>query len=470
MRNLALVLLTTLSSQLGAQMLDRSKRPVAPPAAPFTFPKLEGRTLPNGIQVTIVENHELPVVAVRAVIEGGALIDPAGKEGLYGLMTGMLREGTATMTADQLAEAFADLGNSVNPTGFTTITRNLDRSLDLMGDMLMHPAFPQPAIDRQKANTITNLQRAKEQPQFVAQRLFSTILYGDGHPYQRAATEQSVGSLTRDDLVKFHAEYARPQNVRLVVVGDVTPAYVMPRLARAFGKWEKGGTTVAYQVPAPKPAAKTTIYLFDRPNSPQSVVTIGQVGPSRSSEDFYALEVMNTIFGQLSGSRLNQNLREQHAYTYGANSFWQWRRSPEVATFASSSSIVAPKTDSAVAEWMKELRGIRGARPVTDKELDFARTNRVAGLPATLESNDQVAGAVVTILQNNLPADYYQQYVRRISTITGAEVTAAATKYIDPDDMAIVIVGDRKVIEAGLRAANVASIVVVDESGKVVER
>jgi zinc protease len=457
-----------LASRADAQMLDRSKRPAAGPPAPFTFPKLDTRTLPNGLQVTVIENHELPVVAVRAIIEGGQLIDPVGKEGLYGLMTGMLREGTTTLSADQLAEAFADLGNGVNPTGFTTITRNLDRSLDLMGDMLMHPAFPQAAIDRQKANTITNLQRAKEQPQFVAQRLFSTILYGAGHPYERAATELSVGSLTRDDLVKFHADYARPQNVRLVIVGDVTPAYVMPRVERAFGKWEKGGTTIAYQVPPPKPAAKTTIYLYDRPNSPQSVVTIGQVGPSRSSEDFYALEVMNTVFGQLSGSRLNQNLRETHAFTYGANSFWQWRRAPEVGTFASSSSIVAPKTDSAVVEWVKELRGIRGERPVTDKELDFARTNRVAGLPASLESNDQVANAVTTILQNNLPADYYQQYVRRISTITGAEVSAAASKYIDPDNLAIVIVGDRKIIEAGLRAANVAPIVIVDEGGKVV--
>src|SRR4030095_16688372 len=150
-----------------------------------------------------------------------------------------------------------------------------------MGDMIMHPAFPQAAIDRQKANTITNLQRAKEQPQFVAQRLFGAILYGEGHPYQRAATEQTVGGLTRDDLVTFHTQYARPQNVRLVVVGDVTPAYLMPRIEHAFGAWQHGGTTVAYQVTPPKPTGKTTIYLYDRPNSPQSVVTIGQMGPAR---------------------------------------------------------------------------------------------------------------------------------------------------------------------------------------------
>jgi zinc protease len=465
---LALAALLVSVATADAQPLDRSKRPVAGTPAAFTFPKLETRTLPNGLQETIIQNHELPVVAVLTLLEGGALIDPVGKEGLYALMNGMLREGTSTMTADQLAEAFADLGNTVNPFGFTTITRNLDASLQLMGDMLMHPAFPEPAIDRQKANTVTNLQRAKEQPQFVAQRIFSTVLYGAGHPYERAATEASVGGLTRDDLVKFHGEYARPQNVRLVIVGDVTPAFVMPRIERAFGKWEKGGTTVAYQVPAPKPAAKTTIYLYDRPNSPQSVVTMGQIGPTRSSDDFYALDVMNVVFGQLSGSRLNQNLREKHAYTYGANSFWQWRRSPEVATFTGSSSIVAPKTDSAVVEWVKELRGIRGERPVTDKEMDFARTNRVAGLPATMESNDQVANAVITMLQNNLPADYYQQYVRRVSGITGADVAAVASKVIDPENTTIVIVGDRKVIEAGLRAANVAPIVFVDETGKVI--
>jgi predicted Zn-dependent peptidase len=470
----ALALLATLALPAGAQgvrkeppPLDRSKRPAAPPAAAFTFPTIERRTLPNGLEVAVVENHELPVVAVRVVSELGPLVEPAGKEGLTQILGAMLREGTATMTADQLAEAFADLGNGVNPGGFTTITRNLDRSLELLGDMLMHPAFPQAALDRQKANLAANLQRAREQPGFVAQRIFSTIVYGAGHPYERAATDQSVAAITRDDLVRFHAEYARPQNTRLVIVGDVTAASVLPRVERALGAWAKGGTTVSYEIPTPKGAGKTTIYLFDRPNSPQSVITMGQVGPSRTTDDFYALEVMNTVLGQLSGSRLSQNLREKHAYTYGINSFWQWRRAPEPATFLGSSSVVAAKTDSAVIEWVRELRGIRGERPVTDRELDFARTNRVAGLPASMESNDQVADAVANLLRNNLPADYYQQYVRRVAAITGADVATVATKYVDPENTAIVIVGDRKVIEPGLRAANVAPVVIVDENGKV---
>jgi predicted Zn-dependent peptidase len=391
--------------------------------------------------------------------------DPQGKEGVYNLMGAMLREGTSGLSADELAEAFADQGNSVSPTGFTTIVRNLDRSLELMGDMIMHPSFPQAALDRQRANTIANIQRAKDQPGFVGQRIFDAVVYGPGHPYERGATEQSLASITRDDIVHFHDAYVRPQNVRLVIVGDVTPASVMPRVERAFGKWARGGTTVAYNVPAAKPAGKTTIYLFDRPNSPQSVVTMGQMGPSRSDADYYALDLMNTVFGQLSGSRLNQNLREKHAFTYGANAFWQWRRAPEASTFIGSSSIVAPKTDSAVVEWIHELRGIRGERPVTDKELDFARTNRVASLPATLESNDQVANALVNILQNNLPPDYYEQYAKRVSALTSADISRAAAKVIDPDNTVIVIVGDRKVIEPGLRAANIGPIVIVDERG-----
>ena len=240
----------------------------------------------------------------------------------------------------------------------------------------------------------------------------------------------------------FHRAYVRPQNVKLVIVGDVTAAIVLPRVERALGKWERGRTTVSYEVPPPKGAGKTTIYLFDRPNSPQSVVTIRHMGPSRTSDDFHALEVMNTVLGQLSGSRLSQSLREKRAFTYGINSAWQWRRAPEPATFISGSSVVAAKTDSAVLEWVQELRGIRGERPVTDRELDFARTDRVAGLPASMESNDQVAEAEANLPRNNLPADYYQQYVRRVSAITGADVAAVATKYVDPENLAIVIVDE----------------------------
>jgi predicted Zn-dependent peptidase len=452
----------------GAQPLDRSHRPAAPPAAPFRLPAVEMRTLRNGISVAVIQNHQLPIVAVRAVTDVGALLEPAEKAGLASLVAGMLVEGTTTRTADQLAEAFADLGTQVSPQGFTTVKGNLGRALELMGDMLMHPSFPDSALARNKANTLTTLRRLREQPGFLADHVFNSVLFGAGHPYARVATEQTVGGITRADLAAFHGDYYRPQNVKLVVVGDVTPDAVVRQLDRVFGAWPAGGKTARYDVPAPRPAARTTIYLLDRPNSPQSTVIVGQVGPPRDTPDYYALETMNTVFGGLSAARLNSNLRERHSYTYGANTGVQWRRPPQVSTLRGQSDVVAAKTDSALVEWLGELRGIRGERPITPVELDFARTNRTAGLPLRIETVTQVAQAVADLLQNGISTGFYNSYAQNIARLSGADLAAAAAKYLDPQQSVIVVVGDRKVVEPGLRALNVAPVVVVDENGNPV--
>jgi zinc protease len=463
---LSATLLAALAPAAGAaQPLDRSVRPVAPAAAPFRMPAVETRRLSNGIPVTIVQYHQLPIVSVRAVTDASGLLEPADKAGLANLVNAMLTEGTTSRSADQLAEAFADLGNTVSAQGFTTITRNLDRSLELMGDMLMHPAFPEAALARNKANTVATLRRLREQPSFLAEGVFSAVLYGRGHPYARFASEQTVGAITRADLVSFHSDWFRPQNVKLVVVGDVTPADAVARLERAFGAWPAGGKTAVFDLPAPPRPAATTIYLLDRPNSPQSTVLMGQVGPSRDTPDYYALETMNTVFGGLSGSRLNGNLREAHAYTYGANSAVQWRRVPQVSTLRGQSDIVAAKTDSAIVEWMRELRGIRGERAVTPAELDFARNNRTAGLPQRFETVSQVALEVAGLLNSGVPADFFNSYAQNIMRLSASDLSAVAAKYIDPEHTAIVVVGDRRVIEPGLRALNLAPVVVVDENG-----
>jgi zinc protease len=464
-RLLAGVALLVVVGPAGAQQLDRSQRPTVPPPAPFKFPKVERRTLANGIPVAIVENHELPIVAFRAVIAGGSRMDPVGKEGVSQLLTTMLREGTKTMTADQLAEAFADLGNIVTPAGFTTVTRNVPRSLELLSDMLMRPSLPQAALDRQKANLVANVQRAKEQPAALANRILGRVLYGAGHPYERAVSEQSVANITRDDLVAFHTQFLRPENVKLVVAGAVQADSIMTQLERTFGAWQPGGTKAPADVPIPKSVATTTIYIYDRPSSPQSTILFGRIGPTRSTPDFFALEAVSTVLGALSSSRLNQNLRERRAFTFAARDTIQWRRAPEPSTFTGSADVVAAKTDSALVVWMEELRAIRESRPPTDDEMEFARTNRVAGLPRQFESIDGLATRVALLLDNNLPFDFYEQYINRFSRLTAADAAAAAKRHIDPDHIAIVIVGDRRLIEPSLRAANIAPIVIVDELG-----
>jgi len=450
---------------LRAQELDRSKRPTVPPPAPFKFPKVDLRTLGNGIPVAIVENHDLPIVAVRAVIAGGSRLDPVGKEGVWQLVAAMLREGTATLSADQLAQSFADLGSTVLPTGFTTITRHFPRSVELMTEMLMRPSFPPAAFERQKANLVSGVQRAKEQPSALATRVLSRVLYGAGHPFERAATEQSVATITRDDLLTYHMQYLRPENVKLVVAGDVRAASVMALLERTLGRWPPGGTRPPSTVPIPKNVAGTTIYLLDRPNSPQSTVLVGRIGPQRTTADFYALEALNTVFGALSGSRLNQILRERRAFTYAARDSIVWRRAPEPSTFLGSADIAMAKTDSALMLWVSELTDIRASRPVTDEELDFAKSNRVAGLPRLFESIDGLATRIAGLLDNGLPLNFYEQYMTRIARLTTADLAAAAKRHVDPDHLAIVVVGDRRRIEPALRAANIAPIVIVDDVG-----
>jgi zinc protease len=276
--------------------------------------------LPNGLRVVLIEDHSLPLVAVRAVVGVDSLDDPVGKEGLFVLTAGMLREGTTSMTADQLAAAAAAIGNVVFPLRFTTITQNFDRSLELMADMLMRPSFPQAALDRVKATLVANQQRQLQLPATVPNRIFLARLFGSDHPIARTAitSAATMAPITREDLQHFHSAYFRPNNTTIVVVGDVREAPALAAVRKVFGMWERGAVPSPPATPAPPPRS-TTIYLLDRPAAQQSYVFVGTLGPDRASADFAALEVIAPILGASSGSRLTQNLRERHSYMYSGD-------------------------------------------------------------------------------------------------------------------------------------------------------
>ena len=466
----ALLSLAALGSvTLSAQAtLDRSRPPTVPAAKPLTFPKAQSRALANGIPVIVLEDHTSPVVSVVAMVEVPTRLEPAGKTGIAGVLSSMLSEGTTSMTADQLSNAFADLGNGVSPTGFYTITANVDRSIALMADQLMHPAFPEEALARVKANQIAALTRAKESPYYLASRAFANVVYGQGHPYARSATEAEVGSLTRADIAGYYEKYYRPPNVTFVVGGDITPDQAVAKLSRAFGAWtagEKAQMTIA----PPKGVSTETIYIVDRPSSPQSVFYVGTLGPPRDAADYFATDLANTTFGGAFTSRINLNLREEKHYTYGAQSFFSYRRAPEPSTFIVATAVSAPKTDSSLVQIEKEFADLRGSRPVTSAELAFARANATKGFPLAFETISDRAGAIADLIRQRLPLDYYNTVVQRYRAVTRAQVQQAAVRYMDPSKMAIVIVGDRKAIELGVRAANIAPVVVIDDDGNPVK-
>lgn len=447
--------------------VDRTKAPVVPAAKPLTFPKAQSRKLPNGIPVVVLEDHTSPVVSVVAIVYVPTRLEPAGKTGVSTVLTSMLSEGTTSMTADQLANAFADLGNRVSPTGFYTITANVDRSISLMADQLMHPSFPDEALTRVKANQVAALTRAKESPYYLASRAFANVVYGKDNAYARSATEPEIKSITRADVSSYYEKYYRPPNVTFVVGGDITADQAVAKLSRAFGSWT-AGTKAEMAVTPPKGVSKETIYIVDRPSSAQSIFYVGMLGPPRDATDYFATDLANITFGGAFTSRVNLNLREDKHYTYGANSFFSYRRVPQPSTFIVATAVSTPKTDSSLVQIAKEFSDVRGPRPITAAELDFARGSATKGFPLAFETISSRANAIGGLITDGLPLDYYNTVVQHYRAVTLAEVQKAAVQHMDPSKLAIVIVGDRKVIEPGIRAANVAPVVVIDDEGNIV--
>jgi zinc protease len=289
------------------------------------------------------------------------------------------------------------------------------------------------------------------------------VLYSSAHPYGQMATEESYKAITRDDVVAFHKAYFQPGRVLIMVTGDVNPATVKATIQKALAAWPAGGTkpNFAYpELPAPRPA---TIYLVDKPGAAQSTFAIGNPGPPRSTPDYYAVQVMNTMLGGMFQSRLNANIREDKGYSYGVNSSFAFGRGP--GAFRAGGDVQSAKTDAALIEFMKELRGIAGSRPVTNEELATTKDALIQRLPGTFASVSGINGAIATLWVQGLSDNYYQQYGKAVAAVTKEDVVRVAKQYIDLAHLDIVIVGDRASIEGPLKATGIAPIVVLDIEG-----
>ena len=455
-----------------AAALDRSAVPTAGKTPELHVPTWTKLTLTNGAQLIVSERHGLPLVSMNVAFVGGAnQFEPAGKTGLGTFMGSMLLEGTTTRTGDQLAEAMQSLGSNINASvgaesgsmSLFVMRDKFEPMLALFEDVLVNPSFPQAALDRLRARTVVNLQQAKDRTGSIASVVFPKMLYTTDQPYGRSMTEQSVKAITRDDLVAFHQQYYQPGRAVITVVGDVKPDDLKRALDKALAPWKPGGSKPAFTYPAPPAPKATTIFLVDKPSAAQSTFAIGEVGPPRSTPDYYALRVLNAFFGELFQSRLNANIREQKGYSYGVSSRFAFGRGP--GAFRAGGDIVTAKSDSALIEFMKELRGIRGDRPITDDEMQAAKNSLIQSLPGRFSSVNSVSSAVSEIYTQDLPENYYQSFVTQINGVTKDDVLRAAQKYLDPEHMAIVIVGDRAKIEGPIAATKIAPIVVLDVNG-----
>ena len=453
--------------------LDRTKTPAVGAAPATKIPTWTKSKLANGAELVVSVKKDLPLVAFTiAFVGGSANYEPAAKVGVALFTSQMMSEGTKTKTADDLSNAQQMLGTSINigisnesgTIGFTALKDRVEPAMALLADMMLNSTFPAEALERIRGRAVVNFTQSRDQPNAIAANVFAKTVFGDEHPYGRVATEASLKAITRDDVLAFHKAYFRPGAAIVSVVGDVDPTTIKASIEKAFAAWPTGGSKPSFDYPAPPPAKSRTIYLVDKTKAAQSVFQLGTIGPNRYTPDYYALQVMNMLLGGLFQSRLNHNIREEKGYSYGVGSGFAYGRGP--GAFNAGGGIVTAKTDSALIEFMKEIRGVQGAIPFTDDEIVQGKDALVQSLPRTFSSVNGVRGAISGIYVQDLGDQYYQQYAAKVNAVTRDDLVRVAKKYIDIDNLNIIIVGDRATIEEPLRKTGIAPIVRLDIDGK----
>lgn len=446
-----------------AQQTDRAKQPALDPPPVLKLPVVQHLKLSNGLKVVLMEKHDVPLVQMELIVMAGSVNDPLEQGGLASMTSALMDEGVVGRTSLQLADAIDYLGASISPSmGFHTSgvsvhtpLSKLDSALALAADIALRPTFPAEELERQRKQRLTTLIQWHDDARSIVSALYDKLLFGEAHPYGRPAigSEKAIRSFQPSDLEKFHSTYYSPSNATIVVVGDVTASSILPKLEKQFGKW-KARSVVPPKWPTAHQVEERKIYLVDKPGAAQSEIRIGRLGVSRLTEDFYALEVLNTILGGSFTSRLNQNLREQHGYSYGASSSFAFR--PLQGPFTARAAVQTDVTDKALTEFMKELENIM--LPVSDEELTRAKNYLALGYPGNFESVAQVAGQLIDLTIYNLPDSYFNSYIQKVFAVSKDDVLRAAKKYLDPEKVNIVIVGDRAKVEAGVKALEVAPV------------
>jgi zinc protease len=470
----ALVVVTACAGPTWGQTApDRTRPPALGPTPQLDLPAIQKRALSNGLAVWLIESHEVPIAQINIVVRAGAGDDPAGKFGAASLTAAMLDEGAGSRSALEIADAVEFLGANLTTTSSfdssavrlnVPVTR-LGEALPLLADVILRPTFPAMELDRLRQERITALLQARDDPASIAQMAFARIVFGAMHRYGTGAigTEATLKTFSTADLAAFHSAYYQPANAVVVVVGDVTPDAVLPQLEKHFGGWKAAADPPRRApVPAATQLSRGQIYIVDKPEAEQSQIRIGWVGVPRSTPDYFSLLVLNTVLGGSFTSRLNQNLREQHGYAYGASSGFDMRLSP--GPFVAAAGVQSDKTPESLREFDNELLKI--LEPVPADEITKAKNYIALGFPAEFESSADLSRRLEELIVYQLADEYFERYITNVQAVTAADVQRVAKTYIQPSRFAVVVVGDRKTIEPGIRALNLGPVRVmsVDEA------
>jgi len=445
-------------------------RPTPGPSRPYRFPSFERTSLPNGLELIVAPVRRLPLVTIRLVLDVGARQEPRSRAGIATLAASALAEGTTRLDAAALADEFERLGGSLSSYATwdatqvrtTVLSTRLREALSLLSEVVRTPAFASREVERLKQERLAELLELKTEPRGLADERFTSSLYKRDSRLSvpEGGSERTVSLVDAAACREWHAERFAPSITALIVAGDLDVDFVHQVATEALGDWIAS---------APPPAAvddspaveQPTLRLIDRPGAPQTELRLGHVGLPRLHPDYFDVVVMNAILGGVFNSRINLNLRERNAFTYGAFSSFEWRR--DAGPFVVSTAVATAVTASAVTEVLVELNRMRTGEPTAD-ELSLSTSYLDGVFPIRFETTDAIAGALATLKTLRLPDDYYDTYRERIRAVTAESVAKAARSHLHVDRLQVLAVGDRAQIEPTLGALELGPIVVTDDA------
>jgi predicted Zn-dependent peptidase len=454
MKKIFIIAAVSLFAQgISAQTIDRSHKPKPGPAPVITIGDPVIYKLTNGITVLVVENHKLPKISASYSIDAGPIFE-GNKAGVISLMGGMLNEGTTTKTKAQFDEAVdqlgADVGASAAGGSVSALTRYFPQAFALMAEAIRQPAFPQASFDKLKSQTLTGLKSNEKSAKAISSRVVNALAYGKNHPQGEFTTEASVNSITLDDVKAAYKKYVTPSRGYLTFVGDIKPADAKALAEKAFANWKGSALTLPVLTKVANPS-KTEIDVVDVSNAVQSEITVvNLIDLPLSSPDYFATLLANQILGGGSESRLFNNLREKHAFTYGAYASTGSGRFQ--SKFSANAAVRNEKVDSAVVEFLNEINSIRTVK-VTAEELQSAKNLYNGSFALNLENPALTASFASNILINGLPKDFYRTYLQKINAVTTDDILRVAKKYFNHDNTRVVVVGKAEAFVPALKKA-----------------
>ncbi len=446
-------------------------RPTPGPARPYAFPHTERQVLSNGLVVHVAPLRRLPAATVLLMSDAGAECDTVAGAGVAALTADALAEGTMQRDAVALADAFERLGGEL-ATGVTwthaecsttVLAPRLPDALQLLAEVLREPAFPEGDVQRLRDERLAELLQQRTEPRGLADDMFARFTFAPASRYACAegGDEETVAGITREALQAHHARYMVPSRSALIVAGDVDVAAVMRLAESAFGRWHATGGG-APEITVAAAQEHRGVHLVSKADAPQSELRIGHVSVPRTHPDFYALAVMNAVLGGLFNSRINLNLRERHAYTYGAFSAFDWRR--RASAFEASTAVRSDVTAAAVREILGEIDRIRSER-VSASELSLAVDYLTGVFPIRFETTAAIADALAIREGFGLPSDYYDGYRERMAAVSVDDVLRVAQEHLDPARLQVVAVGDLAAVRESMTALDVGAVHEYDAGG-----